>query len=301
MAVNAGVTTLQGTSRVQNEDRQHVVVNPNAGEGEISAYYGVYDGHGGDSTAIWLTEKLYGFVSKRFSTTDPKSSIIRAFEQADEDILEPRGGFLGIGAQRGVGGAKCGATAAVAMLFKKDGATSLLAAGIGDSMVMKKSKSGLEWLTTEHVPDNEEERKRIELFNPNPKMPLVRYVGDTWRVGGLLALSRAFGDAYLKPSSDFEGVGYQDADYASGFGLIAKPDVTISPITTADEWMLVASDGLFETEKRGGGGGLTPEQINEIVTSMKGQPAEQISAKLASSAVAAGSTDDVTVIFVPFK
>jgi hypothetical protein len=28
----------------------------------------------------------------------------------------------------------------------------------------------------------------------------VRYVGGTWRVGGLLALSRAFGDAYLKGS-----------------------------------------------------------------------------------------------------
>ena len=44
----------------------------------------------------------------------------------------------------------------------------------------------------------EAERKRIERTNPNPKMPLVRYVGDTWRTGGVLALSRAFGDAYLK-------------------------------------------------------------------------------------------------------
>jgi Protein phosphatase 2C len=44
----------------------------------------------------------------------------------------------------------------------------------------------------------EAERKRIERTNPNPKMPLVRFVGDTWRTGGVLALSRAFGDAYLK-------------------------------------------------------------------------------------------------------
>lgn len=39
---------------------------------------------------------------------------------------------------------------------------------------------------------------RIEAQNPNPKMPMVRYTGGTWRVGGLLALSRAFGDSYLK-------------------------------------------------------------------------------------------------------
>jgi hypothetical protein len=44
----------------------------------------------------------------------------------------------------------------------------------------------------------ESERVRIERQNPNPKMPMVRYTGGTWRVGGLLALSRAFGDAYLK-------------------------------------------------------------------------------------------------------
>lgn len=44
----------------------------------------------------------------------------------------------------------------------------------------------------------ESERQRIEAQNPNPKMPMVRYMGGTWRVGGLLALSRAFGDSYLK-------------------------------------------------------------------------------------------------------
>ena len=68
--------------------------------------------------------------------------------------------------------------------------------------------------------DNEDERKRIEGTNPNPRLPLVRYVGGTWRVGGLLALSRAFGDAYLKGSSQFEGVSmYGGADkYGSGFG-----------------------------------------------------------------------------------
>jgi hypothetical protein len=47
----------------------------------------------------------------------------------------------------------------------------------------------------------------------------VRYVGGTWRVGGLLALSRAFGDAYLKGPGQFEGVSfYANDSYSSGFG-----------------------------------------------------------------------------------
>mmetsp|Transcript_27536 Transcript_27536/g.44364 ORF Transcript_27536/g.44364 Transcript_27536/m.44364 type:complete len:89 (-) Transcript_27536:321-587(-) len=87
----------------------------------------------------------------------------------------------------------------------------------------------------------------------------------------------------------------------SGFGLIARPDVEVLELNSADEYMIIASDGLFETELRGGGGGLTPEQITELINSMKGSTPEQISAKLAAGAQAAGSTDDVTVIYVPLN
>ena len=62
---------------------------------------------------------------------------------------------------------------------------------------------------------------RIESQNPNPKQPLVRYVGGTWRVGGLLALSRAFGDAYMKSSGLNEGVAMGSDGYSSGFGVVA--------------------------------------------------------------------------------
>ena len=72
---------------------------------------------------------------------------------------------------------------------------------------------------------------RIEDKNPNPKMPLVRYVGGTWRVGGILALSRAFGDAYMKSSLQFEGMRASSDNYSSGFGVIAEPDTYLTDIT----------------------------------------------------------------------
>ena len=62
-------------------------------------------------------------------------------------------------------------------------------------------------------------------------MPLVRYVGGTWRTGGILALSRAFGDAYLKGSGQFEGVPSGSDGYSSGFGVIADPTVALTPLT----------------------------------------------------------------------
>ena len=62
-------------------------------------------------------------------------------------------------------------------------------------------------------------------------MPLVRYVGGTWRVGGILALSRAFGDAYMKSSLQFEGMRASSDNYSSGFGVIAEPDTYLTDIT----------------------------------------------------------------------
>jgi protein phosphatase 1L len=88
---------------------------------------------------------------------------------------------------------------------KQTGSSMLATANIGDARILlvrqpAGGKAVAEQLSVDHVPDEVSERKRIENFNPNPKMPLVRFVAGTWRVGGLLALSRAFGDAYMKGS-----------------------------------------------------------------------------------------------------
>jgi protein phosphatase 1K len=117
----------------------------------------------------------------------------------------------------------------------QDGAqgTRLVTANVGDARILLIKSPGQEpvQLTVDHVPDSEVERQRIERFNPNPKMPLVRYVGGTWRVGGLLALSRAFGDAYLKGSLQFEGIVEGSDGYGSGFGVIAEPYIRVLDVS----------------------------------------------------------------------
>jgi hypothetical protein len=77
-------------------------------------------------------------------------------------------------------------------------------------------------LSEDHKPNRESERKRIE-----GEGGVVIWAG-TWRVGGVLAVSRAFGDRPLKRY------------------VIALPDVRHEHIDGGEECVILASDGLWD-------------------------------------------------------
>ncbi|CAG9463204.1 unnamed protein product [Pedinophyceae sp. YPF-701] len=297
---DSGAYTLQGSVRKVNEDR----IDVRSGQdnpGEIAFWSSVYDGHGGYATADWLEKRLKAQVDEIWRGGPfAQSCIEEAFRKADATLLQSKRGFMGIAGERGVGGSKCGATQTTAMIYtdKKDGKVKLLTANVGDGRVLLISGNKYTELFQEHVPDDEDERERIERMNPNPKMPLVRYTAGTWRVGGLLALSRAFGDAYLKSSLQFEGVPLGSDGYSSGFGVTAEPFVTITELTSEHTWVLVASDGLFNEVQRGGGGGLSNEDVTEILYEAGDAPADAIAETLCETAQEVGSTDDITVTLI---
>lgn len=291
-----GSASVQGTSRARNEDRYDVQVSEAASDGAITAFLGVYDGHGGYATSEWLKRNLHATVTGLWEAgATPERCVTRAFLAADKVLLKPTG-FMGMG-ERGVGGSKCGSTAATATIWKgADGKLYLMAANVGDARVLLSRGGKVMQLTTDHVPDDEDERARVESLNPNPKMPLVRFVGETWRVGGLLALSRAFGDAYMKGSLQFEGVSAGSDGYSSGFGVIAEPTVQVVELTAEDSWVVVCSDGLFANAERGGGGGLENQAIIDACERAGDMPPQELAKQLCRDAQAAGSTDDVSAI-----
>ena len=77
-------------------------------------------------------------------------------------------------------------------------------------------------LSEDHKPNTESERTRIENDGG-----VVIWAG-TWRVGGVLAVSRAFGDRPLKKY------------------VISTPDVHEESMTGDDEVLILASDGLWD-------------------------------------------------------
>lgn len=297
--IEHGSVSMRGTVRKVNEDRFDVkVTDPSkAGPGDIFAFAGVYDGHGGSAVAEWLQSNLSGVISPQWGGSSPEADITEAYLQADSKLLVAKG-FMGMG-ERGIGGSKCGATAANVLLFKgPDGSTQLLTSNVGDARILLIRNGEAVCLTEEHVPDKESERLRIEAQNPNPKLPMVRYVGGTWRVGGLLALSRAFGDSYLKGSLQFEGISMDRSNsYSSGFGVVSTPYTTLTTLTPQDSFLILASDGLFAEEARGGGGGMDEAGVAELCTSAGSNTScEKLAKTLAETAVKVGSTDDVTVV-----
>eukprot|EP00798_Chlamydomonas_sp_ICE-L_P023586 gene23586-9114_t len=107
--------------------------------------------------------------------SNPEYVMEEAYLQADKQLLKA-GGFMGLG-ERGVGGSKCGSTAATAIIYKdKSGGSNLLTANVGDARILLIRGGKPVQLTVDHVPDSQDERNRIERTNPNPRMPLVRCV-----------------------------------------------------------------------------------------------------------------------------
>lgn len=91
-------------------------------------------------------------------------------------------------------------------------------------------------LTTDHHPDKEGEKSRVESAGGN----ISKWAGVA-RVNGQLAVSRAIGDIHFK-----------------NFGVTSVPEVTDwQPLTANDSYVIAASDGVFEK--------LSPQDICDIL------------------------------------
>lgn len=146
--------------------------------------FGVFDGHGGDKTALYVKKhyvkaltNLSSFKSKNF-----RLALEESFLKIDEMMLSDSG-KKELGPQD-----ESGCTATVALVTP----TEIFCCNAGDSRtVLSKGKTAID-LSVDHKPNLPDEQRRI--YNANG------YVEDN-RVNGMLALSRALGDFEYKKNT----------------------------------------------------------------------------------------------------
>ncbi|OEL20013.1 putative protein phosphatase 2C 77 [Dichanthelium oligosanthes] len=270
------------------EDGYGVITDHNIEGGSQLAFYGVYDGHGGRAAVDFVADKLGKNVvaalaaaqassrrqqqSKLWSSPPPLEMSEEEEEEDGETVVAAiRAAYLTTDSEflsQGVRGGACAATALV-----KDG--DLYVANVGDCRAVLGSRGGVATpLTSDHTAGREDERRRIESSGG--------YVScgssGVWRVQDCLAVSRAFGDASMKP------------------WVTCEPEVSRRRLTPDCRFLVVASDGLWNKVS-------CQEAVDAVSAAAAGASSSSVGSckELVALARNRGSRDDITVMVVDLQ
>jgi protein phosphatase 1L len=217
----------------------------------------VYDGHAGSLAAQIAARKLVSyFVGAETGTTlggGPPSLTAEALREA----------YLAVDREIVASGTESGAAAAT---FYVQG-QRFLAANVGDSRIVVAEGGNAVELTLDHRPDLPEERARIEALGGK----VISL--DMARVQGMLAMSRALGDAPLKPF------------------VTPEPRIAEGSLGRSDELAVIACDGLWDV--------LTSEEA--ITMALTAAAPDEAARLLREAALERGSTDNITVVVLDLK
>uniref|UniRef100_A0A2P2KF91 protein-serine/threonine phosphatase n=2 Tax=Rhizophora mucronata TaxID=61149 RepID=A0A2P2KF91_RHIMU len=223
-------------------------------DGKAVYMFGIFDGHGGSRAAEYLKKHLFENLLKHPQfVTDPKLAINETYQQTDVDFLDSEKDTY----------RDDGSTASTAVLV----GNHLYVANVGDSRTIISKAGKAIPLSDDHKPNRSDERKRIENAGG-----AVMWAG-TWRVGGVLAMSRAFGNRMLKQF------------------VVAEPEIQDQVIDEEIELLVLASDGLWD---------VVPNEDAVSLARTEEEP-EGAARKLTEAAFTRGSADNITCIVVRFN
>ncbi|KAG6538892.1 probable protein phosphatase 2C 57 [Zingiber officinale] len=183
--------------------------------GEPSAFYGVFDGHGGKHAADFACSNLPRFLLEDEDFPgEIERAVASAFLQTDSAFAEACSVNSSLAS---------GTTALAAVVV----GSSLVVANAGDCRAVLCRRGKAIELSHDHKPDCSSERKRIE--------SLGGYVYDGY-LNGQLNVARAIGDWHMDGMKDPDGVG----------PLSAEPEVMRMRLTEEDEFLMLGCDGIWE-------------------------------------------------------
>jgi len=219
-----GVSAMQGW-RVNMED-SHVHESDLGKAAPGYGFYGVFDGHGGDTCAKVVAEKFVSFITKQEGFTEAaaakdietlKNCLTKAHFQLDAEMW----GMPGFNSMSD----RSGCTSVTALVSD----THIIVANAGDSRSVLGTDKNVTPMSFDHKPYNKEEKARIEAAGGSVSMK---------RVNGDLAVSRAFGDFCYKQATNVE---------AAEQAVTCKPDFVVHERDNEkDEFLILACDGIWD-------------------------------------------------------
>lgn len=259
-------------------------------------YFAVYDGHGCSHVAMKCRDRLHELVKEELlnkeASLEWQLAMERSFSRMDKEAIAWKEGV--------VGNCRCelqtpecdavGSTAVVAIVTPD----KIIVANCGDSRAVLCRNGKAVPLSSDHKPDRPDELNRIQEAGGR----VIFWDGP--RVLGVLAMSRAIGDNYLKP-------------YVS-----CEPEVTITDRTSEDDCLILASDGLWDVVSNHTACGVArmclrgkmppaPETISPVEVEGVGgdssadKACSDASMLLTKLALARHSTDNVSVVVIDLR
>ncbi|GLT98516.1 hypothetical protein SLE2022_160180 [Rubroshorea leprosula] len=244
--------------------------------GEISPvhFFGVYDGHGGAQVAQFCAERMHGVVAEEWDRETVEAAAWRrrwevafsnGFERVDNDVLREE-----------VASEIIGSTAVVVVVS----GCQIITSNCGDSRAVLCRGNETIPLTVDQKPDRQDELLRIESEGGK----VINWNGA--RVLGVLAMSRAIGDRYLRP------------------WIIPVPETTFMTRTDEDECLILASDGLWDVMSNEEAGEVARHLLRRrrrLKTTDGVSPAQAVAKNLTDMAYGRNSSDNISIIVVDLK
>ncbi|KAK3252677.1 hypothetical protein CYMTET_38040 [Cymbomonas tetramitiformis] len=249
--IEYGIALQQG---LREDMEDYAIVMPDGVCGHL--YGAVFDGHMGKKAADYLTKNLYKAIeravkkdpafcelrkSKKYDASTFKEALTRTFQETDEKLLD----YL---TKDGGTEWNCGSTATVVMVREDQ----IVVANVGDSRAVLGRNGKAVDLSSEHRPYGRDKTAKEEAARIQKTGAWLR----DGRVMGILAVTRAFGDIEFKRNIEqllVDGVldGVWTKEFAkkqniTSAPVVPMPDVMDVATTEQDEFVIMASDGLWE-------------------------------------------------------
>ncbi|XP_030969548.1 probable protein phosphatase 2C 25 [Quercus lobata] len=234
------------------EDRYSALLNLQGDSKQ--AFFGIFDGHGGAKAAEFAAENLDKNIIDEVMTRG-ENEIDEAVKQG---YLNTDSDFL----KEDMRGGSCCVTA----LIRKG---NLVVSNVGDCRAVLSRGGVAEALTSDHRPSRKDEKERIETLGG-----YVDFCHGVWRIQGSLAVSRGIGDRHLKQ------------------WVIAEPDTKVLRIIPEYEFLILASDGLWDK--------VSNQEAVDIARPLCIDTPQPLAAckMLADLSASRGSSDDISVMLI---